>query len=144
MLLKFLHIVLAGSLYTGSVGVIVSQHFCKEVLKGSSLFIEAKACHPQQQTQVAYQGCCQAKTQSNQCDSLCQKDCCQNKTNYHHLDQDYVKEHFILQDADTYLVPSALLAFSRIPQYATKIHYRLYKPPLIHFDRQVMHQVFLC
>jgi len=63
MLRKVGHIILFLLLFITTTGLIVSKHFCREVLISASVYLEAENC--------------------------CEKECCRNQSEFLQLDEDY-------------------------------------------------------
>ena len=125
------------------MGLVVQRHFCQNELKSISIFLEAEACHEQNNAEKS----CPFHPPQSQSDSekLAEKKCCNNDTEVIILDEDYTPAAFELGPKPVLIALIALvLRLEIIKTDPTLPHYLNYKPPLIVWDHSLRFQTFLC
>lgn len=121
MLLRTLHITLAGWLLLSSTGAPLFRHICMNRVRNVSLFVKAETCQPS----------CTEAGKSVEKDGFKRKKCCENQLTYLKFSTDSLRDYFF-----TYLDIIAILPtlpYFRVSAISTDLvatmHYR--SPPLI-------------
>jgi hypothetical protein len=143
VMLKYGHILLAILVYLSSLGVALNKHYCRESLKDVALFLPAKSCRHEALSASSCGASCPFHQYHSDEDPR-EDGCCEDTTQYLKVDQPRGFEQFAPEESS----PPALLP---PPPYPTPLAYtarliplRLYKPPLIVYDRCLASQTFLC
>jgi hypothetical protein len=141
---KFIHILLASSVFLSSGGLLVNYHFCQdEFLKTSFFFSFGSCCEKVESSPCSIEktGCSADDHEEDE------KGCCKNKADFYKLDQDQQIQKIEFKSFDRLIswnaiVPALNSEFPSSDKF-TRQYYN-YSPPLIVFDRQVRLQTFLC
>jgi hypothetical protein len=145
-ILRFTAILLAFLIGFSSTGYAIDLHYCQGHLKTFSFFGKAKNCHElKKKNPTCHHSKKQHKQQNNQSIDKSAKDCCHNHTVKVEAD-DHTK---LLQDADIEIqttdwniplnTPINIILKKSGANELTKV----YKPPLILRNMQVLFEVFL-
>lgn len=139
MLIKVLHITLAVSLLTSSVGVVINQHFCQDELKRTALFTAVDSCHG---TDKQEQPVCPYHQETPSQKGIDQQDCCHDSSHYLKSSQEQQMELSLLP---VWNASWATPAFAQLPDLratATLTGVPFYRPPPRFTDYSVHFQVF--
>ena len=140
MFIKFIHIILASSVFLSSAGFWTNNHYCQNELTGSSIFaIFGSCCSSESAT---------CSTEKTSCSSENHTDkCCDTKSEFHKLDQDQlitITEFKSLEQLESF---NCILQANKWHQpIVNRNNYKHFKyvPPLIVFDYQVRLQTYRC
>lgn len=144
MVKKFIHIILAFSVFLSSGGLLVNNHYCQNKFLKSSFYFSFGSCCER----VESSPCSAEKTGCSAGDHHEEeKGCCENKADFYKLDQDQQIQKVEGKSFERKIVLNTIIpAFNHelLPLDKHTFQYHNYSPPLIVYDRRVRLQTFLC
>ena len=142
MITRVLNIILATVVLFSSTGFIVSNHYCQNELKGTSLFIPVEGCDD-----MPVKTSC--SSDKNSCSNHTGDDgnCCDNERTYYKLDQDQQVQTFELNNLLKNPVLLSVIFVALNIDFPTvdkqTRHFLTYKPPIVSKDIPLLLQTFL-
>ena len=144
--IRFLHIILAVSVFFSTTGLVVFQHYCQKELKNLATVHEEKlkegSLSEEASCNLFSEKCCCAIAKENN-----QKNCCDTKTAYFDsaIDLQALPNNRValeIPDLSTTIPPYSIPEFVTIKLQKTPFQH--YQPPLLVCDLPVWVQSFLC
>lgn len=144
MVYKALHITLASLLWLSSTGFVLNKHYCQDILRDMSVFVQAENCHDRMARKHGDmpKSCPMHKTKAA---DKHEKDCCDDTAEYLHLDEDLLKAESTNLSFDGPLpvvfswYATGLAAYDIDHSHPEFLHY---KPPPLVCDLSVALQTF--
>lgn len=135
---SILHILIAGLLFIAQTGVLVHQHYCKEQLMDTRLFVKAPTCHQPVEGKT-----CPMHASSKADD----KPCCDDKAQYASIDLfGFAPDISIWPDIDLSidLVWYPVSDFYSISSPVEQQHIYIHRPPPDLRKHLSLYQVYRC